>query len=218
MTNKSYHQYCAIAHALDTVGDRWTLLIVRNLLFAPKRFVDLMRGLPGISTNILTERLKLLEERAVVTTRYLPPPAATSVYTLTEKGGALADVLAALARWGSLTLGDPQADQFFVTEAISFMIVGMFRRQRPFPGHLSINILVQDTLYSHSFSVMLGTDGISMAETPVDHADLTLILPLATLALLSSQRARIRDALAENGVRAEGVPAALQAVITWVDS
>ena len=80
MTQKTYNQYCPLAHALDLVGERWTLLIIRNLFVGPKRFSDLARGLPTIGTNILTDRLKTLEGNGLIQTRFLPPPAASSVY------------------------------------------------------------------------------------------------------------------------------------------
>src|SRR5215475_11332621 len=101
MTQKTYHQYCPIVHALDLVGERWTLLIIRNLFAGPKRFSDLAHGLPGIGTNILTARLKALEESGLIQSRYLPPPAASSVYELTPYGRSLEDVMVALVLWGA---------------------------------------------------------------------------------------------------------------------
>ena len=86
MSKRSYNQYCAVARALDIVGERWTLLIVRELLTGPKRFKDLLEGLPGIGTNLLTGRLKDLEGYGVVHRVTLPPPAASKVYELTELG------------------------------------------------------------------------------------------------------------------------------------
>ena len=84
MGTRAYNQYCALAHALDIVGERWTLLIVRELLVGPRRFKDLLDGLPGISTNLLSNRLKGLEESGVLRRRItLPPPAASTVYELT---------------------------------------------------------------------------------------------------------------------------------------
>ena len=101
MAGKSYNQLCGLAYALDNIGERWTLLIVRELLPGPRRFSDLMDGLPGISTNLLTERLKDLEERGLLIRRKLPPPARTAVYELTPTGLALEDTLFELGKWGS---------------------------------------------------------------------------------------------------------------------
>jgi DNA-binding HxlR family transcriptional regulator len=111
---KHYDQYCAIAHALDLVGDRWALLVVRELRRGPLRYTDLVEHLPGIGTNILAARLRDLEAGGVVTRRKLPPPAASRVYELTEYGQALRPVLRELALWGARSLGPPsREDELF---------------------------------------------------------------------------------------------------------
>ena len=110
MSKRSYNQYCAVARALDIVGERWTLLIVRELLTGPKRFKDLLKGLPGIGTNLLTARLKDLERHGVVQRATLPPPAASKVYELTKLGRSLEPVIAALGRWGLEFLGTPDQE------------------------------------------------------------------------------------------------------------
>jgi DNA-binding HxlR family transcriptional regulator len=107
MSNKSYQQYCGIAAALDVVGDRWTLLILRELSFGEQRFTDLRISLPGIASNLLTERLRELEGAGVVEQRELPPPAARTVYALTSDGRRIVPVLRALARFGLPYLEDP---------------------------------------------------------------------------------------------------------------
>jgi DNA-binding HxlR family transcriptional regulator len=98
---RSYRDLCGIARALDLVGERWALLVVRELMFGPKRFADLHRGLPGLSQNVLTQRLRELEDSGVVTRRRALPPGAGLVYALTDHGRALEPVLLALGRWGS---------------------------------------------------------------------------------------------------------------------
>jgi DNA-binding HxlR family transcriptional regulator len=104
---RSYDQYCAAARALDTVGDRWTLLIVRELLAGPRRYTDLHADLPGVSTDVLASRLRDMERDDLVTRRKLPPPAAAAVYELTGRGAGLLPVLSALAAWGGPDLGEP---------------------------------------------------------------------------------------------------------------
>jgi DNA-binding HxlR family transcriptional regulator len=104
---KPFEQYCPVAHALGLVGDRWSLLIVRDLLHGARRYTDLLGGLPGIGTNILAARLRGLEEAGIVTKRRLPPPAASTVYELTGYGAELREVFFALARWGARSLGPP---------------------------------------------------------------------------------------------------------------
>jgi DNA-binding HxlR family transcriptional regulator len=107
---KHYDQYCPVAHALDVVGDRWALLVVRELMQGPKRYTDLADGLPGIGTNILASRLRDLETAGVIAKKTLPPPAASRVYELTEYGLELKPVMRELALWGARSLGPPTAD------------------------------------------------------------------------------------------------------------
>jgi DNA-binding HxlR family transcriptional regulator len=108
---KRYDQYCPMAHALDLVGERWALLIVRELIHGPKRYTDLAEHLPGIGTNILAARLRSLEDYGIITKRMLPPPAASKVYELTEYGQGLRTVLRELALWGARSLGPPSPDE-----------------------------------------------------------------------------------------------------------
>jgi DNA-binding HxlR family transcriptional regulator len=107
---KRYAQYCPVAHALGLVGERWALLVVRELLDGPKRYTDLADGLPGIGTNILASRLRDLEQAGIVQKRRLPPPAAANVYELTPYGEELREPLYALGRWGARSLGPPRPD------------------------------------------------------------------------------------------------------------
>jgi DNA-binding HxlR family transcriptional regulator len=106
---RRYADACAVAHALDLVGERWALLVVRELMFGPKRFSDLRAGLPGISANVLTQRLEGLEAAGVLRRRRLPPPAASQVYELTPWGYECEPVLQALGRWAARSPGhDPR--------------------------------------------------------------------------------------------------------------
>ncbi|MFI2203082.1 winged helix-turn-helix transcriptional regulator [Streptomyces sp. NPDC020192] len=103
---RSYDQYCSAARALDLVGDRWTLLIVRELLAGPRRYTDLHADLPGVSTDVLASRLKDMERDCLTTRRKLPPPGAAFVYELTGRGRELLPVLQALGTWGGAELGE----------------------------------------------------------------------------------------------------------------
>lgn len=107
---KRYDAYCPVAHALGLVGERWSLLVVLELMHGPKRYTDLTDSLPGIGTNILASRLRDLEAHGVVSKRRLPPPAASRVYELTEYGQALRPVIRELAVWGARSLGPPRDD------------------------------------------------------------------------------------------------------------
>ena len=108
---KHYEQYCPVAHALERVGERWSLLIVRELLKGPKRYTDLAGALPRIGTNVLAARLKDLEAAGVVAKRRLPPPTPAQVYELTPYGVALKPVVRELARWGLQSMPAPEADE-----------------------------------------------------------------------------------------------------------
>jgi DNA-binding HxlR family transcriptional regulator len=107
---KRYEQYCPVSHALCLVGERWSLLVVLELMHGPKRYTDLTASLPGIGTNILASRLRDLEAHGVVAKRTLPPPAASRVYELTDYGRALRPVIRELALWGARSLGPPVDD------------------------------------------------------------------------------------------------------------
>lgn len=107
-TRKSYGEGCIGAHALDLIGDRWALLIARELMLGPKRFGAVKAGIPGIATNMLTRRLAEMEAAGILRRRMAPPPVSAAVYELTEDGLALGPVLTALCRWGARMAGhDP---------------------------------------------------------------------------------------------------------------
>jgi DNA-binding HxlR family transcriptional regulator len=101
MGKRSYGEACGIPRALDRIGERWALMVVRELLLGPKRFTDLRKGLPQMSADVLAQRLRELEENGIVERRILPPPAASKVYGLTDWGRELESVLIALGRWGA---------------------------------------------------------------------------------------------------------------------
>src|SRR5919204_230034 len=111
---RSYGQFCALAKALDVIGDRWSLLIVRELMLREAcRYTDLREGLPGIATNLLAARLRDLERAGVIEREEAPPPIATTLYRLTERGRELRAVTHALGRWGAPLLADAPEDDAF---------------------------------------------------------------------------------------------------------
>jgi DNA-binding HxlR family transcriptional regulator/putative sterol carrier protein len=113
MPEHRYQQYCGLARALDVAGDRWTLLIVRELVPGPRRFTDLIDGLPGVSRKLLTERLRALERDGIIARQELPPPAARQVYELTDDGRDLAEAMAPLIAWGGRRLGEREPTEGF---------------------------------------------------------------------------------------------------------
>src|SRR5829696_2600828 len=115
---RAYCDGCAAAHALDIIGERWALLVVRELLLGPKRFTDLRAGLPSVSPNVLAQRLRELERAGVVRRRKLPPPAASRVYELTDWGMELEPVIIRLGRWGTRSPSRPRDAQLGVDSLI----------------------------------------------------------------------------------------------------
>lgn len=116
---RSYDDGCAAAHALDLIGERWALLVVRELLFGPRRFTDLRAALPGISPNVLSQRLKDLEDIGVLNRTQLPPPAASWVYELTPWGQQLEPILQQLGRWGAQSPTHPLGARISVATGLS---------------------------------------------------------------------------------------------------
>jgi DNA-binding HxlR family transcriptional regulator len=120
---RSYGQYCSIAKALDVVGDRWSLLIIRELLIRDGlRYTDLKAGLPGIATNLLAERIRELESAGLIRREEAPPPVATTLFRLTEAGSELLPVLNAIGRWGVRFMADPVEDDVFRGEWFAFPV------------------------------------------------------------------------------------------------
>jgi DNA-binding HxlR family transcriptional regulator/putative sterol carrier protein len=126
--SRSYEQYCPLARALDVVGDRWTLLILRELLFTPKRFTDLETRLDGIAPNLLSRRLKELEARGLVRRRRLDPPANATVYESTEVARGLQSAMLELSRWGLQFLGEYDGEERFSVEWLVPMLEEMADR------------------------------------------------------------------------------------------
>ena len=139
---KPYGQYCPVAHALDQVGDRWELLVVRELMLGQRRYTDLADALPGIGSNILASRLRDLESAGIVRKTKLPPPWAVTVYELTEHGRALEPVLRSLARWGARTLGAPDPGDCWSMYAVHVR----FRPEAAVDGNYEIRFVDGETI------------------------------------------------------------------------
>lgn len=129
MAKRAYGQFCGVARAADMVGERWALLIVRDLLVGPKRFTDLRRGLPRIPTNILSARLRELEDAGVVRRRVLPRPSGSVVYELTDYGNQLEDIVLRLGRWGAQRLDAPGAGEIITTDSMIMAMRSTFRAE-----------------------------------------------------------------------------------------
>jgi DNA-binding HxlR family transcriptional regulator/putative sterol carrier protein len=147
MARHLYQQYCALARALDVAGDRWTLLIVRDLALGARRFTDLIDGLPGVSRKLLTERLRALERDGIVARTELPPPAARQVYELTEDGHDLAVAMAPLIAWGARRLGERQAGESFRARWPAVGMAGLADREAAKGVKETYQYIVGDTAF-----------------------------------------------------------------------
>ncbi|CAM5363895.1 transcriptional regulator [Streptomyces narbonensis] len=177
---RSYDQHCAAARALDLVGDRWTLLVVRELLAGPRRYTDLHADLPGVSTDMLAGRLKDMEGAELVTRRRLPPPAAASVYELTPRGRDLLPVLRALAAWGAPDLGEPRPTDAVRAHWYAIPLLGPLAELGP--G------VVQVSLDEGEFHVRIGGDGdgaVGYGDGAADGPDALLRTDAATCRALA---------------------------------
>jgi DNA-binding HxlR family transcriptional regulator len=207
--SRTYDQYCPVARALELVGERWTLLVARELLLGPRRFTDLMAGLPGISANVLAGRLKDLEEEGLVARRTLPPPAASAVYDLTPEAAGLVSVLAAMAEWGMTMLGEPRADEEVRGE---WLVLGL-AVTAPAPD------VVDGTTYElhidgEVLHVQVRDGNLQPHQGPADDPDAVLTMDATALGDVSSGRVDVDDALAAGRVTVEGHEDAARRLLT----
>lgn len=172
---RSYGDPCGVARALDAVGERWALLVVRELLFGPKRYADLSRGLPGMSQNVLSQRLRELEQEGILLRRKLGPPASIRVYELTERGQALEPVLAALSNWGSRSVVDPTAE--LSVDALMLALSTTF--DADLAGDLRVRVELR--FADDRFRVEIESGRCEIARGAADHPDVVLDTDAATL-------------------------------------
>jgi DNA-binding HxlR family transcriptional regulator/putative sterol carrier protein len=170
MVARTYGQFCGIARALELVGERWALLIIRDLLVGPRRFTDLRQGLPRIPTNVLSERLKELEQAGVVQRRVLPRPAASVVYELTEYGRLLEDPLMRLGMWGAQSLGEARPDEIVTSDSLVMALRSTFRPEAA--ADLSASYELRLGPVTVHARVDHGT--VTVAEGPLEDADLAI--------------------------------------------
>jgi DNA-binding HxlR family transcriptional regulator/putative sterol carrier protein len=147
MPEHRYQQYCALARTLDVVGDRWTMLIVRELVPGPRRFTDLIDGLSGISRKLLTERLRALERDGIIARRELPPPAARQVYELTDDGRDLATAMAPLMAWGVRRLGERKPGESFRPRWSAVGMAGLADREAAKGVSETYQFLIDDSAF-----------------------------------------------------------------------
>lgn len=211
-TTRSYAQLCGIATAFDVIGDRWSALVVRDLLLGPLRFGDLASGLPGIGTNTLAARLKDLESSGVVTRRLLPHPERGTVYELTEYGRELEPILMALGRWGTKSMGRLPA----VVETRSRWLVAAMLAFHDESQHVSHPTTCELRLTDGVFTVRAdGTTLVVTAGAPED-ADLILTIDDQHFHQLLTHQMTPADAVATGVATVTGDPSVLSDLIRLV--
>jgi DNA-binding HxlR family transcriptional regulator/putative sterol carrier protein len=204
MDGRTYGDRCGVARALDAVGERWALLVVRELLLGPKRFTDLHRGLGAVSQNVLSQRLRELERAGVVRRRRLGPPAGSSVYELTEEGAELETVLLALGRWGRHRPVTTEAP--LSVDALMLALKTTFDPDVAGELETSVDLRLDDDRFELDVA-----DGVfAVARRSPEHAAATVETDLQTIRDLAFGDTRVDDAVASGALRLDGDGAALQ--------
>lgn len=204
MSEHAYNQHCALAHALDLVGNRWTLLIFRELRPGPRRFTDLIKGLPGVSRNLLTERLRSLEEEGLITRKDLPPPAARQVYELTEEGRDLAAAIGPLVAWGARRLKDLSSDQAFQARWAAFGLASVADREAAKGVNETYQYIVGDT----AFHFVVDDGSVDVHDGHAGEAAVTVTTDEETWAEIARNEITTSSAIKSGRLKIAGDPAA----------
>jgi DNA-binding HxlR family transcriptional regulator/putative sterol carrier protein len=196
---RSYGDACRFAYALDLVGERWALLVVRELLLGPKRFTDLRRGLPNASPNILSERLRELEQAGVLHRRKLPPPAASQVYELTEWGRELEPVVTRLGAWGARSPVPPEHREIGA-DSIVLALRSLFDAEAA--GELEASYELR--LAGERFHVDVAGGEVALGRGVVSEPAAAIETDPGTLAALLTGQLPLEQALKSGTARIEG--------------
>ncbi|WP_344604864.1 winged helix-turn-helix transcriptional regulator [Streptomyces glaucus] len=199
-TRRSYDQFCSAARALDVVGDRWTLLIVRELLAGPRRYTDLHADLPGVSTDVLASRLRDMERDGLATRRRLPPPGAAYVYELTARGRELLPVLEALGAWGAAELGERRPTDAVRAHWFALPLLRALREAGTGPG------LVEVRLAEGRFHLYTGAgEGPVYGDGPAPgEPDARLALDAATCTAIGRGEVSVAQAVRDGRIEVSG--------------
>ncbi len=206
MSIRSYHQICSVARALDLIGERWTMLIVRDLMIGPMRYSDLLASLPGITTNLLAKRLKTLQEREILekktgTQTQGAAGSRSSLYALTDKGRALEPVLKALGEWGLHHGRPPCTDDQLNPRWLLFFLRRLYQKPR---RKALIELRIQD----RSFQFQIGGTNLEILEDSPLEPDLRVSgSPQAFMAFFTREKA-LSDLLKSQDLEVEGSPKA----------
>jgi DNA-binding HxlR family transcriptional regulator len=173
---RNYGEHCGLARAMELVGERWGLLVIRELLPGPKRFTDIANGLPRIPSNVLSGRLKEMEQAGIVQRRVLPRPSGAVVYELTDYGRELDAIIVSLARWGMRLLREPEGDENVSPASLMLGLRVHFRPEAAGDLRATFEIRVGETIVSAHVQdgALMGAEGPADAPDVIIHGDLTL--------------------------------------------
>ncbi len=197
---RSYDQFCPAARALDKIGSRWTILIVRELLLGPKRYSDLAAGLPGITPAVLTERLRALQENGITRQVKLPPPGAAVVYELTDLGEGLQPVVDALTRWGLQLLDKPEPRDTFRLGWLLGCLRASFRPELAASLQESYEFRVDDDV----FHIRIDHGALDVRHGPAADRSCVVSADLTSLLAVGGQLVSLDEAETQGVVRVEG--------------
>jgi DNA-binding HxlR family transcriptional regulator len=206
MSMRTYGQYCGIARALELVGERWALLVVRDLLLGPRRFTELQRGLGKVPSNVLSSRLKELEEAGVIRRRALPRPASGVAYELTDYGRALEPILEDLMLWGARALGPPGTDDGFSPNSFLLGLRIAFQPDAARDLDATYEISIDDS----TFHVRVADGELELGEGPAQNPDLRIETDLRLGELLQG-KVGPQEAVAQGVVKLDGKRSLLRA-------
>jgi DNA-binding HxlR family transcriptional regulator len=196
---RTYGEGCAAAHALDLVGERWALLVVRELLLGPKRFTDLREGIPHASPNVLSQRLRELEEAGVISRDTLPPPAASRIYVLSDWGKGLESVVLALGDWGSRSPLLPRDAEMSV-DCHVLALKTVFD-----PGAAEdLDATVQLRLNGHRFRARVCDGSFEVSRGTVENPDVTITTDTGTLKALIWNKRKLSEARRAGEIEIDG--------------
>jgi DNA-binding HxlR family transcriptional regulator len=199
-SKRSYGDACGMARALDVVGERWALMVVRELLLGPKRFTDIRAGLPHVSPDVLAQRLRDLEQAGILHHRRLPPPFAAQVYELTASGRALEPTLIALGRWGGAYAPPPRDEMCMSLDASILSLRSLFDAERA--GDFAARVELR--LDGECFHVVIADGAVEIGRGDLPDADAVIEAdPITLLEVLHGHR-RLADALAGETIRFSG--------------
>jgi DNA-binding HxlR family transcriptional regulator len=196
---RTYHDLCGLSHALELVGERWAILVLRELAYGPKRFTDIRAGLPAASPNVLSQRLRELEAHGIVSRRTLPPPAASKVYELTEWGRELEPTLREFGRWAARSPFFPDSGHFSPS-SMAMNLETMFLADKARGLELTVGLRISD----EPFTMHVKDAALRVERGETDGADAVITTDPMTLIGFLYEGAELREIEGAGALAIEG--------------